>query len=159
MTAAGRKERDSMAGWYLEDFEIGTTYKSIARTITECDVVNFAGLSGDFNPLHMDDEYGRNVSIFKKRVAHGMLGPVLMTGMSNQTGMFEGTTIAFLDLSIKYPAPLEIGDTVHLEMTPTEARHTSKPGRGILKLDANLVNQEGKVITECKWTLMQMARE
>ena len=64
-----------MAGWYLEDFEIGTTYKSIARTITECDVVNFAGLSGDFNPLHMDEEYGKNVSIFKKRVAHGMLGP------------------------------------------------------------------------------------
>lgn len=148
-----------MAGWYLEDFEIGTTYKSIARTITECDVVNFAGLSGDFNPLHMDEEYGKNVSIFKKRVAHGMLGPVLMTGMSNQTGMFEGTTIAFLDLTIRYPAPLEIGDTVHLEMTPTEARHTSKLGRGILKLDANLVNQEGKVITECKWTLMQMARE
>ena len=90
-----------MAGWYLEDFEIGTTYKSIARTITECDVVNFAGLSGDFNPLHMDEEYGKNVSIFKKRVAHGMLGPVLMTGMSNQTGMFEGTTIAFLDLTIR----------------------------------------------------------
>lgn len=148
-----------MAGWYLEDFEIGKTYKTIARTITECDVVNFAGISGDFNPLHMDEEYGKNVSIFKKRVAHGMLGPVLMTGMSNQTGMFEGTTIAFLELNIKYPAPLEIGHTVHLEMTPTEARHTSKPGRGILKLDANLVNQDGKVITECKWTLMQMARQ
>ncbi len=148
-----------MAGWYLEDFEIGKTYTSIARTVTECDVVNFAGLSGDFNPLHMDEEYGRNVSIFKKRVAHGMLGPVLMTGMSNQTGMFEGTTIAFLELSIKYRAPLEIGDTVHLEMTPTEARRTSKPGRGILKIDANLVNQKGTVVTECKWTLMQMARQ
>ncbi len=148
-----------MAGWYLEDFELGKTYKSIARTITETDVVNFAGLSGDFNPLHMDEVYATNVSIFHKRIAHGMIGPVIMTGMSNQTGMFEGTTIAFLELSIKYPAPLEIGATVHLEMTPTEIKHSSKPGKGILKMDANLVDQDGKVITECKWTLMQMARE
>ena len=148
-----------MAGFYLEDFELGKTYTSLARTVTETDVVNFAGLSGDFNPLHMDDEYGRNVSIFKKRIAHGMIGPVFMTGMSNQTGMFEGTTIAFLDLTIKYPAPLEIGATVHLEMTPTEIRPSSKPKKGILKMDANLVDQNGKVITECKWTLMMMARE
>ena len=148
-----------MAGFYLEDFELGKTYTSLARTVTETDVVNFAGLSGDFNPLYMDDEYGRNVSIFKKRIAHGMIGPVFMTGMSNQTGMFEGTTIAFLDLTIKYPAPLEIGATVHLEMTPTEIRHSSKPKKGILKMDANLVDQNGKVITECKWTLMMMARE
>ena len=148
-----------MAGWYLEDFKLGETYKSIARTVTEADVVNFAGFSGDFNPLHMDDEYGKNVSIFKKRIAHGMIGPVWMTGMSNQTGMFEGTTIAFLELTVKYPAPLEIGATVHLEMTPTEVKHTSKPGKGILKLDANLVDQNGKIITECKWTIMMMARE
>ena len=148
-----------MAGWYLEDFELGKTYKSIARTITETDVVNFAGLSGDFNPLHMDEVYATNVSIFRKRIAHGMIGPVIMTGMSNQTGMFEGTTIAFLELTIKYPAPLEIGATVHLEMTPTEIKHSSKPGKGIMKMDANLVDQDGQVINECKWTLLQMARE
>ena len=53
-----------MDGWYLEDFELGKTYRSIARTVTETDVVNFAGLSGDFNPLHMDEEYARNESIF-----------------------------------------------------------------------------------------------
>ena len=52
-----------MEGWFLEDFETGTTYRSMARTVTETDVVNFAGLSGDFNPLHMDEEYARNESI------------------------------------------------------------------------------------------------
>lgn len=147
-----------MEGWYLEDFEIGTTYRSAARTVTETDVVNFAGLSGDFNPLHMDEEYARNESIFGKRIAHGMLGAVFMTGMSNQMGMFAGTTIAFLELTIRYVAPLEIGSTVHLEFTPTEIRHSSKPGRGILVLDANLADQSGKTITACKWNLMMKAR-
>lgn len=147
-----------MAGWYLEDFELGKTYCSGGRTITECDVAAFAGLSGDFNPLHMDEEYAKTQSIFGKRIAHGMIGPVIMTGMSNQTGMFEGTTVAFLELSIKYPAPLEIGATVHLEMTPTDIRHTSKPGRGILTLNANLVDHHGKVITECVWKIMMLAR-
>lgn len=147
-----------MAGWYLEDFEVGRTYRSGGRTVTECDVVNFAGLSGDFNPLHMDEEYAKTESIFGRRIAHGMLGPVIMTGLSNQTGMFEGTTIAFLELSIQYPAPLEIGATVHLEMTPTEITPTRKPGRGILKLDANLVDQKGTVVTRCKWTIMMATR-
>ncbi len=148
-----------MAGLYLEEFELGKTYKSGGRTITECDVSNFAGLSGDFNPLHMDDEFARTQSIFGHRIAHGMIGPVIMTGMSNQMGMFEGTTIAFLELSIKYPAPLEIGATVHLEMTPTDIHHSSKPGRGVLTLDANLVDQNGKVITQCVWKIMMMAKE
>ena len=149
----------AMEGWYLEDFTIGETYKSIGRTVTETDVVNFAGLSGDFNPLHMDEEFARTGSIFGHRIAHGMLGAVIMTGLSNQMGMFAGTTIAFLELSIRYPAPLEIGATVHLEMTPTDIHHSSKPGRGVLTMDANLVDQSGKVITQCVWKLMLKARE
>lgn len=145
-------------GLYLEDFEIGKVYESCGRTITEADVANFAGLSGDFNPLHMDEEFGKN-NMFGKRVAHGMLGPVIMTGLSNQTGLFEGTTIAFLELSIKYVAPLCIGDTVHLEFTTTETRHSKKPGRGIAKYDARLINQEGKLITESEWVIMMKSRE
>ena len=119
---------------------------------------SFAGLSGDFNPLHMDDEYAKSESIFGHRIAHGMIGPVFMTGLSNQMGIFFGTTIAFLELSIRYPAPLEIGATVHLEMTPTDLHHSSKPGRGVLTLDANLVDQTGKVITQCVWKLMMKSR-
>ena len=148
-----------MAGMYLEDFEIGKTYVSQARTITETDVVNFAGLTGDFNPLHMDEVFATTQSIFKKRIAHGALGFVIMTGLSNLTGIFQGTTIAFLDFTGKYPAPLCIGDTVHLEMTPTEIKHSSKGKKGILKLKAQLVNQDGVVPCDCIWTLMMFARE
>ena len=145
-------------GYYLEEFEIGKCYESVGRTITEADVVNFAGISGDFNPLHMDDEFAKN-NMFGKRVAHGALGLIVSTGLSNLMGIFEGTTIAFLELTAKYTAPLCIGDTVHLEMTPTEARHSKKPGRGILKTTAKLVNQEGTVIMDAEWTFMMKAKE
>jgi acyl dehydratase len=144
-------------GLYLEEFEIGKTYLSPGRTITDADVVNFAGLSGDFNPLHMDDEFAKN-NMFGKRIAHGALGVIIATGMSNQTGLYEGTTIAFMEMTVKYTAPLCIGDTVHLEMTPTEITHSKKPGRGILKLAAKLVNQEGTVIMDASWVLMMKAK-
>ena len=145
-------------GLYLEDFEVGKEYFSPARTVTEADVSNFAGLSGDFNPLHTDEEFAKK-NLFGTRIAHGALGFIISTGLSNQMGIFAGTTIAFLELSIRYPAPLEIGATVHLEMTPTELRHSSKPGRGVLTMDANLVDHNGNVITQCNWKLMMKARE
>ena len=143
-------------GMYLEEFEIGKVYESMGRTITEADVTNFAGFSGDFNPLHMDDEFAKS-TVFGKRIAHGALGYVIATGLSNQTGLFEGTTIAFLGCTLSYPAPLCIGDTVHLEMIPTETRHTKKPGRGILKMDVELKNQENTVVMKSEWTIMMAA--
>ncbi len=112
-----------MAGWYLEDFEVGKTYISGGRTVTETDVVNFAGLSGDFNPLHMDEEYAAAHSIFGRRIAHGMLGAVIMTGLSNQTGMFEGTTIAFF--GTERAIPRASGNRGH--RTPGDDAHRSAP--------------------------------
>ena len=144
-------------GYYLEDFEIGREYVSPARTVTEADVVNFAGISGDFNPLHMDEEYARK-GPFGKRIAHGALGFIISTGLSNQMGIYEGTTIAFLECTVKYPAPLCIGDTVHAVVTPTEARHSSKPGKGILKQSLRLVNQNGTTVMESDQVLMMQSR-
>ena len=144
-------------GLYLEDFEIGKTYTTAARTITEADVVNFAGLSGDFNPLHMDEEFAKS-NLFGTRIAHGALGFILSTGLSNQTGLYEGTTIAFLECTVKYPAPLKIGDTVDVCVTPTETRHSSKPGKGILKQSVRLVNQEDTVVMESEQVLMMKSR-
>lgn len=144
-------------GLYLEDFEIGREYLSPARTITEADVMSFAGLSGDYNPLHTDEEFAKQNN-FGTRIAHGALGFIISTGLSNQMGIYEGTTIAFLECTVKYPAPLMIGDTIHVAVTPTEARHSSKPGKGILKQSLRLVNQEGKVIMESEQVLMMKSR-
>lgn len=144
-------------GLYLEEFEIGREYLSPARTITEADVMNFAGLSGDYNPLHVDEEYAKQ-NHFGTRIAHGALGFIISTGLSNQMGIYEGTTIAFMEGTVKYPAPLLIGDTIHVAVTPTEVRHSSKPGRGILKQSLRLVNQDGKVIMESEQVLMMKSR-
>ncbi len=145
-------------GMYLEDFEVGKVYESGGRTITEADIVNFAGVSGDFNPLHMNEEFAKT-NLFGKRIAHGALGFVISTGLSNQTGLFEGTTIAFMEMSLKYLAPLCIGDTVHVEMTPQEILPGKKPRRGILKLLVKLVNQDSTVIFESPQVLMMKARK
>lgn len=144
-------------GLYLEEFEVGKTYYSPARTVTEADVTNFAGLSGDFNPLHTDEEFAKK-NLFGTRIAHGALGFIISTGLSNQMGIFEGTTIAFMECTVKYPAPLLIGSTVHASVTVTETRHSSKPGRGILKQKLLLLDQDEKVIMESDQTLMMKSR-
>ena len=144
-------------GLYLEEFEVGKEYFSPARTVTEADVTNFAGLSGDFNPLHTDEEFARQ-NLFGTRIAHGALGFIISTGLSNQMGIYEGTTIAFMECTVKYPAPLKIGDTVHAVIVPTETRHSSKPGKGILKQNLKLVNQDGVTVMESDQVLMMKSR-
>jgi len=138
-------------GLYFEEFEIGKCYESMGRTITEADVVNFAGLSGDFNPLHVDEEFGK-ANMFGTRIAHGALGLIIATGMSNLMGVYEGTALAVMELTARYTAPLMIGDTVHLEMTPTEA--IPKKGKGILKVSSKLINQNGVVVLDSPWTVL-----
>ncbi len=151
-------ENYTFRGLFLEDFEIGKEYVSPGRTITEADVVNFAGLSGDFNPMHTDEEFAKQ-GMFKTRIAHGALGFAISTGLSNQMGIYEGTTMAFMECTVKYCAPLRIGDTVRVCVTPTETRHSSKPGRGILKQFLRLVNQDGLTVMESDQTLMMKSRK
>ena len=144
-------------GLFLEEFEVGKEYFSPARTVTEADVTNFAGLSGDFNPLHTDEEFAKQ-NLFGTRIAHGALGFIISTGLSNQMGIYEGTTIAFMECTVKYPAPLKIGDTVHCVVVPTEVRHSSKPGKGILKQNLKLINQDDVTVMESDQVLMMKSR-
>ena len=88
-------------GLYFDEFEIGDQCISQGRTVTESDVVAFAGLSGDFNPLHTDLEFCKR-SQFGERIAHGMLVASIATGLANWTGIFEGTTLALLEQVIRY---------------------------------------------------------
>lgn len=140
-------------GLFFEEFEIGAKYSSQGRTIAESDVNAFAGLSGDFNPLHTDAEFAQT-TVFGERIAHGMLTVAISTGMSNWTGIFAGTTIALMEQNIKYTGAVKFGDTVHLEMEVTEKKETSKPDRGIVKFAAKMLNQNGDVVVDMLWTLM-----
>jgi acyl dehydratase len=140
-------------GLTFDQFKIGDVFASQARTVTEADVVNFAGLSGDFNPLHTDEEFGKTTPL-GTRIAHGMLVAAMATGMSNWTGVFEGTTLALMEQLIQYKSPTKFGDTVHLELKVLEKKETSKPDRGVVVFETRVLNQEGKAVLEGKWTLM-----
>lgn len=143
----------SKTGLRFNEFKIGNSYESQARTITESDVVTFAGLSGDYNPLHTDEEFGKTTP-FGERIAHGMLVQSIATGMANWTGIFEGTTIALLEQVIRYKRPVKFGDTVHLKLEVQEKKATSNPDQGIVSFVARVINQDDDVVQDGEWTLL-----
>lgn len=140
-------------GLYYEEFEIGQVYKTPSRTVTEADIVIFAGLSGDYNPLHVDETYAAQTP-FGKRVAHGLIGLSIVTGLSARTGLFDGTTLAMMEMNWRYVAPIFPGDTVHADMSVSSKKKTSKPGCGIVVRDIKLINQDGTVVQEGAFTVM-----
>ncbi len=140
-------------GLTFEEFEIGAKYVSQARTVTEADVVTFAGVSGDFNPLHTDAEFGKNTP-FGERIAHGMLVVSMATGMANWTGIYEGTTLALMQQVIKYKGAVKFGDTIHLEQEVLEKKETSKPDRGVVVFASRVLNQNDDLVIDGEWTLL-----
>lgn len=136
---------------YFDDFEVGESFLSPARTITEADVVNFAGLSGDYNALHVDDEYAKN-TIFGERVAHGLLGLTISSGLFTRTDLNRRMTPSLLALlglnSWKFMGPIKMGDTIHLEIEIQNKEVTSKPDRGIVYFKRKVINQKGELIQE-----------
>jgi 3-hydroxybutyryl-CoA dehydratase len=145
-------------GRYFDDFAAGDTFTTAARTVTEGAVDQFAGLSGDFNPLHTDEESARQ-SPMKGRIAHGMLVLAIATGQVNQLGLFEGTTLALLGMDrIRWTAPVRLGDTLHTELTVKETRESSKPDRGVLVMDVAVQNQRGETVCQAEWTTLMARR-
>lgn len=139
--------------WYYEDFNVGDEFVTVRRTITESDVMTFAGLSGDFNPLHTDQVHAET-TLYGERIAHGLLGLAITTGLKQRLGIFEGTVIGFLAAEWNFRKPLLIGDTVRCRITIADMRVTSNPQRGILRQRVELVNQDDSVIQEGFHTIM-----
>ncbi len=140
-------------GLKYDQFSQGDIFESQARTITESDVVAFAGLSGDYNPLHTDAEFGKKTP-FGARIAHGMLIQSIATGMANWTGVFQGTTLALMEQSVRYKAPVLFGDTIRLELEVKEKKASSKEDRGIVFFFARVKNQKDETVQEGEWTLL-----
>lgn len=133
-------------GKCVEDFVVGEVRESPARTVTETDIVMYAWISGDSNPMHTDAEYAGR-SPLGRRIAHGTLGMSIVTGLSARMGDFDGTAIAALGVEEwQFLAPIFIGDTVRLRTTVREARTTSKPDRGVVVRLMELVNQDNAVV-------------
>jgi acyl dehydratase len=131
---------------YFEDMTEGTRWVSPRRTITEGDVSTFAGLSGDFNPLHVDEVYAES-GPFGARVAHGALVFSIATGLRQQMPIFRGSLRALLELrSWRFLAPVHLGDTVTVITTVASARETSRPDQGIVVQQIDVVNQRGEAV-------------
>jgi acyl dehydratase len=142
-----------LKGKTFDEFSIGDVFQTANRTITETDVVNFAGLSGDFNPLHTDQTFAENTP-YKERVVHGLLGVAVGSGLANQLGILEGTTIALLAMEVQYQGAILLGDTIHLEIKVIEKKESSKPDRGTVTFSTDLINQRGEVVTTGKWMVL-----
>ena len=143
-------------GLTYEQFEMGAVYPSQARTVTEADVANFAGLSGDFNPLHTDAEFAKATPM-GERIAHGVLILAMATGMANWMGIFEGTTLALMEQVTRYKGAVKFGDTIRLEMEVIEKKPTSKPEKGVVKFAVRVKNQRDENVVEGEWTLLMKA--
>jgi len=138
---------------YFEDIQVGDEYVSPGRTITEADIVAFAGLSGDYNVLHTDAEYMKT-SIFGERIAHGLLGLSISSGLGSRAIVRPFATIAFLGLRWRFKGPIKIGDTITVRMRVSDKKETSKPDRGIVTLQRSVLNQRGEVVQEGDTELM-----
>ena len=137
-----------MTGLYWEEWDVGAEFVSSARTITESDIVNFAGISGDYNPLHSDEEFCKNTQ-FGTRIAHGPLIYSIAAGLLFQLHLYDDTLIAFLGFdSLKFTKPVKIGDTVHARVEVIEKRETSKSDRGIMKRLLQVLNQNNELVRE-----------
>lgn len=136
------------ASLYFDDLSEAHMAVSPARTVTEADVVAFAGLSGDYNPLHIDAETAAR-SAFGRRIVHGLLGASIASGLFTRTELsmqLQESLVALLDLEWRFVAPIFIGDTVHVEATIVDTRETRDPSRGIATLRRVVRNQSGEVV-------------
>jgi len=137
-----------MTGLYWEEWEVGAEFVSPARTVTEADIVMFAGLSGDYNPLHVNEEYCRKTP-FGGRIAHGPLIYAMAAGLIFQLHLYDDTLIAFLGFdNLKFTKPVKPGDTIHARLKVLEKRETSNPERGIMKRELRVLNQRDETVQE-----------
>jgi acyl dehydratase len=143
---------------YFEDFHPGQVFLSQARTITETDVVTFAGWSWDTNPVHTDAESARH-GRFGERIAHGLLGLSVAMGLTSRLGIFESCSIALLGIDDwRFRRPLSIGDTVRCRVEIFDTRLTSTGDAGILSRRFALLNQRDEVVQEGEIGLMVSVR-
>ncbi len=135
-------------GLYYEDFLPGKQFKTLKRTVTEADLVNFVTLCGFFESLFMDQTYVQAKTSFGRRIAPGALTLAFAEGLSILSGILHHTGLAFLGLEMEIKKPVFIGDTIGVEIEVADRRETKKPDRGIVTFQHRVTNQQGEVVLE-----------
>jgi 3-hydroxybutyryl-CoA dehydratase len=143
-----------MAGLYFEEFTVGQKIVTVGRTIAESDIFTFAGFSGDYNQIHTDAEFAKTTP-FGQRIAHGLLGLAITSGLAMRTGVLEGTVIAFREISEwKFSKPVFIGDTIHADLTITETKSLPRLGGGSVTIVFDVRNQKNETVMKGTWVVL-----
>jgi acyl dehydratase len=140
-----RYQDDGPHGYYFDEVEIGQKFVTRGRTITEADLVQFAALTGDYNPMHTNAVYMKTHPM-GQRVAHGMLTLSYAVGQIYQLGFMERTVTAFRGLEMKFSLPVFIGDTIHVEVVITDKKEMRRLGNGQITAEIKIINQDGKTV-------------
>jgi 3-hydroxybutyryl-CoA dehydratase len=132
-------------GLYFEDFETSGDAASRGRTVTEADVVAFAGLTGDFMELHTNEEYARTTA-FGRRIAHGALVFSISIGLATRMNLLEDTLLAFAGVDkLRFVAPVFIGDTIRVVKAVAERKELG-PAQGTVVFETRVLNQRGELV-------------
>ena len=147
-----------MAGLYFEEFFVGQKVITVGRTISESAIFDFAGLTGDFNQIHTDAAFAAKTQ-FGQRIAHGLLGLSIATGLIMQTGFLEGTVLAFREINEwKFVKPFFIGDTLHAELTVTEIKALPRIGGGAIIASIAVKNQTDEICQRGSLNLLVLSK-
>src|SRR5437868_3498222 len=131
---------------FFDDVEIGQEWESLGRTVTQADIVNFAGLSGDYNPIHMDHEFAKT-TMFRQPIAHGLLVFSLSSGLCLQSPPMR--TVALLEVrEWHFRSPVFIGDTIRVKTKVLAIEPRARGRRGVVTWQRQLLNQDGRVVQE-----------
>lgn len=145
-------------GMYFEDFSLEQKMVTQKRTITEDDIMTFAKLSGDDNRIHTDPEFSKT-TMFGRQIAHGLLGLSIASGLAWQTGILDGTVIAFREVSEwKFVKPVFIGDTIYVDMLVKEVKALPRIGGGSVTITLEVKNQNEEVCHRGQWTVLMMSK-
>jgi 3-hydroxybutyryl-CoA dehydratase len=145
-------------GRYFEEFEIGDTVLTEEHVVTEDEIMAFARLSGDDNPMHTDAEYART-HMFKQRVAHGLLVLAIASGLSWQLGFMQDTVLAFRELEWKFSRPVFIGDRLRVKAEVYQRKAMPRLGGGAVILDIKVLNQDDDVVQRGKWNVLIKSKQ
>jgi 3-hydroxybutyryl-CoA dehydratase len=147
-----------MAGLYFEEFSVGQKIVTVGRTVSEGDIFNFAGLTGDFNQIHTNAAFASKTQ-FGQRIAHGLLGLSIATGLIMQTGFLEGTVLAFREITEwKFVKPFFIGDTICAELTITETKALPRIGGGAIIAAIVVKNQNDEICQRGTLNLLVLSK-
>ena len=133
---------------HFEEFRVGDHYRTLGRTVSDFEVLQFVTLAGFTEPLFMDMEYIRRESVFGSRVTPGVLTFALAEGLVLQTGILHGTGLALLSYDVRVLAPVLAGDTIRVDIEVLETRETRKPDRGVVTFRHRISNQREEPVME-----------